>query len=92
MPVLLEDLAEETSASDRRAAERLDDEARDLDEQRTTAVAPERLRAKAAESALFAVGYAGYRLAEAEGVWSLALAALCEGRREMMQRDSSILI
>jgi len=44
MSMLLEDLAEETSASNRRAADRLDAEARSLDEMRRVVAALEELR------------------------------------------------
>jgi hypothetical protein len=75
MPMLLEDLAEETSAGNRRAADRLDAEARELDERRTVA-ALEELRQQAVESARQATSYAVSRLPQAEGVWRLALVAL----------------
>lgn len=75
MPLLLEDLAEETSASNRRAADRLDAEARDLGGLRGGAAGDE-LRREVAESAHQAADYAALRAAEAEGVWGSALAVL----------------
>jgi hypothetical protein len=76
MPMLLEDLAEETSASNRRAADRLDTEARRLDELREAATARDEFLARAVESARQAADYALARMAEAEGVWRSALASL----------------
>jgi hypothetical protein len=75
MPMLLEDLAEETSASNRRVADRLDAEARDLDELRRVDTLEE-LRQKTVESARQATDYAVSRVPEAEGIWRSALAAL----------------
>ena len=79
MPMLLEDLAEETSASNRRAADRLDAEARSLGELRGAAAATDELRQKAVESARQATDFALARVALAEGVWHSTLAALCKG-------------
>jgi len=76
MPMLLEDLAEETSASNRRAADRLDAEARDLEESRRSTTAPEEVQRKAVESARQAADYAVSRLSQAEEVWRMALASL----------------
>jgi hypothetical protein len=73
--MLLQDLVEETSASNRRAADRLAAEAQYLD-QRRAMVALEELRQMAVESAQQASAYALARLPQAEGVWRLALAAL----------------
>ncbi len=76
MPMLLEDLAEETSASNRRAADRLDAEARELNQRRQSVQAYDDLRQHALESARQATDYVVARLPQAEGVWRLALAAL----------------
>lgn len=76
MPSLLEDLAEETSASIWRAAARLDEEARELDGQRRAEAHLEELKRDAVESARQATSYALSRLPEAEAVWQLALLAL----------------
>ena len=87
MPMLLEDLAEEASASNRRTAERLDAEARDLGERRGEENPPEELRQQAVESARQAADYAVSRSSQAEGVWRLALSALRKNpRREEAER------
>jgi hypothetical protein len=74
MPMLLEDLAEETSASNRRAADRLDAEARELDDLRMAKAVLENLRQRVVDSARQATDYVVSRSAEAEGVWRSALA------------------
>jgi hypothetical protein len=76
MPMLLEDLAEETSASNLRAADRLDQEARALDERRRAEVTREKVRQDAVESARQATSYALARVAQAEAAWQLALVSL----------------
>src|SRR5260370_34106005 len=76
MPMLLEDLAEEASASNRRAADRLDAETKELERLRPLVNAQEELRSKAVESARQARDYAVSRAAEAEGVWRSALMSL----------------
>lgn len=75
MALLLEDLAEETSASNRRVAERLDAEVRNLNDRRP-ALAPEELGPVALEGARLATDYAVSRVPQAEGLMRLALAAL----------------
>jgi len=75
MPMLLEDLAQETSASNQRAADRLDAEARDLRHGKD-------LGAKALESARQAIDYAVARVPQDEGVWHSALAALGQQPRD----------
>src|SRR5262245_29438922 len=67
MPILLEDLAEETWASNARVADRVDAEVRDLEKLRGAASALENLRQKASESARQASDYALTRLPEAKG-------------------------
>jgi hypothetical protein len=76
MPMLLEDLAEETSASNRRTADRLDEEARQLEELQATLAAREELRQRAIESAQQATDQVLSRLPQAEGVWRSALVGL----------------
>lgn len=75
MAMLLEDLAEETSASNRRAADRLDAERRDLDNRRA-GVALDELRLAAVDSARQATDYVLARVPQVECVWQAALAAL----------------
>jgi hypothetical protein len=75
MPMLLEDLAEETSASNQRAADRLDEEARVLDERRAQA-AQDKVRQETVESARQATTYALSRVSQAEAAWQLGLDAL----------------
>ena len=58
MPMLLEDLVEETSAGNRRAADRLDAEAKELEQRRRTTVAVEELCQMAIESAQQATAFA----------------------------------
>jgi hypothetical protein len=76
MPMLLEDLAEETTASNRRAADRLDAEARNLEELRRAVTAPEDLRQRAIASARQATDYTVSRVGSAEGVWRSGLETL----------------
>ncbi len=76
MPMLLEDLAEETSASNLRASDRLDAEARELDELRGTGTARDELLQRAVESARQATDYSVARVAQAEGAWRSALVSL----------------
>jgi hypothetical protein len=76
MPMLLEDLAQEASASNRRVADRLDEEVRDLDALRHAVAALEEIRPKAIDSARQATDYAVSRAAQAEAVWRSALASL----------------
>jgi hypothetical protein len=75
MPMLLEDLAEETSASNQRAADRLDEEARVLDERRAQA-ALDKVRQETVESARQATAYALSRVSQAEAAWQLGLDSL----------------
>jgi hypothetical protein len=76
MPMLLEDLAEETSASNRRVADRLDAEARNLDELRGTVAAWEELRPNVIELARLATDYAVSRAPLYEGFMRSAVAAV----------------
>jgi hypothetical protein len=76
MPLLLEDLAEETSASNLRTAERLDAEAQELERLRQARSAREDLRQRIIDSARQATDHAISRIPQAEGVWRSALAAL----------------
>src|SRR5262249_55066763 len=76
MPMLLEDLAEETSASNRRAADRLEAEAKNLDELRRADQVLEELPLRAVEAARQATEYAISGWVRAEAVWRLAVAAL----------------
>jgi hypothetical protein len=76
MPMLLEDLAAETTGSFRRAADRLAEEARDLRASGRTPTEEAALRPRTISAARQATGYAVSRLPEAEAVWESALAAL----------------
>lgn len=76
MPMLLEDLVEETTASNRRLADRLAAEAWELAELRDRQTAAIELRQRAVESARQATDYVLARLPETEGVWRLAMLAL----------------
>jgi hypothetical protein len=76
MPMLLEDLAKEASASIARAADRLDRESRELEGLRQADAGFEELRQKAVESARQATDYALSQLSQAEGLWRSALTAL----------------
>ena len=89
MPMLLEDLAKETSASNRRVFDRLHAEARDLHKLEREAVelqqkvidsaalrALEELHQQVVDSAQQATEYALSRIPQAEGVWRSALALL----------------
>ena len=80
MPLLLEDLAEETSASNRRTADRLDEEMRELERQLERlgqARTPlEGLQERTIVSARQSTDHAIGRLNQAEGIWRSALASL----------------
>ena len=76
MPLLLEDLAEETSASNRRMADRLDEETRELERLGQALNVLHGLQQRIVESSRNATDYAISRLPQAEGVWRSALAAL----------------
>src|SRR5438876_968877 len=76
MPMLLEDLAEETSASNRRVADRLEAEIRNLEDLRQALDALTEGQHKAIDSARQATAYALSRVSQVEGGWRLALAAL----------------
>ena len=78
MPVLLEDLVLETSASLRRAADRLDEEAKNLDDQHRADAGLDELKRKTVESARQATRYALSRLPQTEAVWESAIVALRE--------------
>lgn len=78
MPTLFEDLAEETSASNRRVADRLDEEARRLDEMRGATASLEELRQRAVASARQASDWAISHVSRDEGVWRSGLDALCQ--------------
>jgi hypothetical protein len=71
---LLEDLMEETSASNRRVADRLDEETRNLDQQRQVAD----VRQSVVEAARQATRYTIARLPQAEGVWGSAITVLAK--------------
>lgn len=88
MPMLLEDLADETSASIRRAADRLDEEARILDDLRHTQAKLEELKSKTVEPARQATDYAISQLPLAEALWSSAIVAL----REVSENDAKSLL
>jgi hypothetical protein len=87
--MLLEDLAEEASASNRRVADRLDDEVRDLDELLRAVAVVDEHRQKAVESARQATAYIVSRAAEAETVWRSAIAAL---RKQPSEADAERLL
>src|SRR4051812_42130643 len=77
MPMLLEDLAEETSASNRRVAERLDAEARQLDAGRPPrATVPEDVREACIAASRLATNIAVARVPQHEEFMRLAVAAL----------------
>jgi len=76
MSMLLEYLAEETSASNRRTADRLDAEARELEEFRRALSALDEQRHRIVESARQATEHVISRLPQAESVWRSALDAL----------------
>jgi hypothetical protein len=76
MPMLLEDLAEETWSSNQRMADRLDVEVRALDEARSAVIVLEESRQRVIESARQATDYAIARVPPAEGLWKQALAAI----------------
>jgi hypothetical protein len=76
MSQLLEDLAEETSASNRRTAERLDAEAQELERLWSALSTLEDLRGRVIESARQSTEHVISKVPQAEGVWRLAVAAL----------------
>lgn len=76
MSLLLEDLVEETSASNLRTAERLDAEARELEHLGEIRSALENLRERILESARQATEHVISRIPQAEGVWRSALVVL----------------
>ena len=86
MPMLLEDLAEETSASDRRVAERFDAENRDLDEFLRSETDLKNRRQRIARSAQFALEFGLLILPRYESLWHAALGVL----RELGTSDRSI--
>jgi hypothetical protein len=86
MPLLLEDLAEETSASNRRAAERLEAEARELDHLRHVPDLWEELRHHLVMAAQLMTEWVISRVAEAEGVWRTALVSL----RQQLPADNAV--
>ena len=75
MPMLLEDLAEETSASNRRLADRLDAEVQDLAERRSLS-AREDLSASGLDVARLAIDFAIARVPQAEGFMRAAVTEL----------------
>jgi hypothetical protein len=88
MPQLLEDLAEETSASNRRVADRLDAEVRNLDERRAGAAQVE-LGQNAVDVARVATDFAVSRVPQAVGFMRSALATL---REEPIGEDAERLL
>jgi ribosomal 50S subunit-associated protein YjgA (DUF615 family) len=93
MSMLLEDLAEETTAGNRRLADRLDAEARELEELRRVMAVLEELRQQVVESARQATEYVLSRFPQAEGVWHLATSALRkESAKESQERLLSRLL
>jgi hypothetical protein len=79
MPMLLEDLAEEMSASNRRVADRLDEEARSLDEmRRVMAAQKEEVRQRVIESARQATHVAVSQVSMSEWIWQYELEELCQ--------------
>jgi hypothetical protein len=76
MSLLLEDLAEETSTSNRRTADRLEEEARQLEELRRAESALETVRQRLLESARQSTEYVLSTIPRAEGFWRLGLARL----------------
>jgi hypothetical protein len=83
--MLLEDLAEEASASNRRAADRLEAEARHLDALRQAGPAQQERREEVLESAWQAVLHSMSRLPPAEKFWQWTLAEL---RRERANAET----
>jgi hypothetical protein len=76
VPLLLEDLAEEASASNLRTAERLDAEARELEQLCQAVSAHDELRERTLESARQATEHVLARIPQAEGAWRSALTVL----------------
>ena len=89
MPMLLEDLAAESSASNRRAASRFDAEARDLDGRRQAAAPPQELRSAATKAARLANEYVLSRVSQAEGFMRAAMIGLREEPSGEMPSDFS---
>jgi hypothetical protein len=89
MPLLLEDLAEESSASNRRVAGRLEAEARELRELRRFAAELEELRQKCVESARQATAYVIARVPEAEAFWRSVLMAL---RMDPSREERAVIV
>lgn len=75
MSLLLEDIAEETSASNLRTADRLDAEARELEELSQAKATLAELQVRILQSARLATEHAISRLPQVEGVWRSALVA-----------------
>jgi hypothetical protein len=88
MPMLLEDLADETSASIGRAADRLDEEVRVLDDLLHTQLELEELKRKSVEPARQATDYAISQLPQAEALWSSVIVAL----REVSENEAKRLL
>jgi HAMP domain-containing protein len=76
MPMLLEDLAEEASASNRRVADRFDEETQHLDELRRGLTQVEQLRPQAVATAQQATDYVLSQASRAQSCWPSALAWL----------------
>src|SRR5438105_3482209 len=89
MPMLLEDLVLETSASNRRTADRLEEEARGLEELRRAEGVLEEIQQRAIESARQATDYVVSRMVQADEVWRLALIAL---RKQKNGEDAERLL
>jgi hypothetical protein len=88
MPMLLEDLADETSSSIRRVADRLDEEVRVLDDLLHTQLELEELKRKSVEPARQATDYAISQLPQAEALWSSVIVAL----REVSENEAKRLL
>jgi hypothetical protein len=89
MPQLLEDLAEETKASNQRLAGRLEAEARELEAVQQALAGLEEARDKGVESARQATDYVLARVPGLEGIWQSALAAL---RKKVTREEAESLL
>ncbi|SRR5258707_15375652 len=76
MPMLLEDLAEETKANNQRLADRLDAEARELEDLQPVMAVLEDLRDRVVESARQGTDQVISRVSGCEGIWRATLAEL----------------
>jgi len=89
MPLLLEDLAEETSASNQRIAERLEQEMRRLEQQRRGPSVGMDLPRQALEAAEQSTDHVTSRVEEAEGIWWMTVKAL---RKDPLREDAEDLL